>query len=94
MVASCPTDSCDFFVRLVVPSCPSQHDAAGIVGMATNGQPHSANTQFYIALEPLSFLDGKRVAFGKVLTQSGEVPAGAGGWGAPSEGARHATCGA
>ncbi|PNH09210.1 Peptidyl-prolyl cis-trans isomerase-like 6, partial [Tetrabaena socialis] len=46
-----------------------KHDAAGIIGMATAGQPHTAATQFYIALSPLPFLDGKRVAFGRVLTK-------------------------
>lgn len=39
--------------------------------MANNGQPHTGATQFYITLSPLPFLDGKRVAFGRVLTKQG-----------------------
>ncbi|PNW87242.1 hypothetical protein CHLRE_02g114700v5 [Chlamydomonas reinhardtii] len=46
-----------------------KHDAPGVLGMATGGQPHTANTQFYISLSPLPFLDGKRVAFGRVLNK-------------------------
>ncbi|GLC45674.1 hypothetical protein PLESTB_001317900 [Pleodorina starrii] len=48
-----------------------KHDERGILGMANKGQPHTAATQFYIAISPLPFLDGKRVAFGKVLTAEG-----------------------
>ncbi|KAG2489702.1 hypothetical protein HYH03_011809 [Edaphochlamys debaryana] len=48
-----------------------KHDAPGILGMANKGESHTANTQFYITLSPLPFLDGKRVAFGKVLTKTG-----------------------
>ncbi|GLI62619.1 hypothetical protein VaNZ11_005283 [Volvox africanus] len=43
----------------------------GILGMCNKGQPHTASSQFYISLSPLPFLDGKRVAFGKVLTLDG-----------------------
>jgi cyclophilin family peptidyl-prolyl cis-trans isomerase len=39
---------------------------AGLIGMANNGHPHTAATQFYITLSPLGWLDGKRVVFGKV----------------------------
>ncbi|GIL69630.1 hypothetical protein Vretimale_10286 [Volvox reticuliferus] len=48
-----------------------KHDDKGILGMANKGQPHTAASQFYISLSPLPFLDGKRVAFGKVLTVDG-----------------------
>eukprot|EP00955_Chlamydomonas_euryale_P110596 366009-Chlamydomonas_euryale.AAC.14 len=47
-----------------------KHDAAGIIGMANNGQPHSGATQFYISLNPLPWMDGKRVAFGQVVLES------------------------
>ncbi|KXZ54408.1 hypothetical protein GPECTOR_5g63 [Gonium pectorale] len=46
-----------------------KHDGPGVLGMAHKGQPHTAATQFYIALEALPFLDGKRVAFGRALTK-------------------------
>lgn len=46
-----------------------KHDCAGIIGMASLGQPHTASSQFYITLNKLEWLDGKRVAFGRVLTQ-------------------------
>ncbi len=39
--------------------------------MANNGAAHSGATQFYISLNPLTWLDGKRVAFGRVLTEEG-----------------------
>mmetsp|Transcript_40188 Transcript_40188/g.89173 ORF Transcript_40188/g.89173 Transcript_40188/m.89173 type:complete len:188 (+) Transcript_40188:182-745(+) len=48
-----------------------KHDEEGILGMANNGEPHTGSTQFYITLNPLKWLDGKRVAFGKVITQEG-----------------------
>ncbi len=38
----------------------------GMVAMANNNEPHTAATQFYITLNPLHWLDGKRVVFGKV----------------------------
>ena len=47
------------------------HDDVGILGMANNGVSHTANTQFYITLNPATWLNGKWVAFGKVLTQEG-----------------------
>eukprot|EP00831_Metopus_contortus_P000038 TRINITY_DN10015_c0_g1_i5.p1 TRINITY_DN10015_c0_g1~~TRINITY_DN10015_c0_g1_i5.p1 ORF type:complete len:434 (-),score=69.53 TRINITY_DN10015_c0_g1_i5:36-1337(-) len=44
------------------------HDRAGILGMAKKGnRPHTNNTQFYITLAPLSFMDKKYVAFGRVI---------------------------
>eukprot|EP00798_Chlamydomonas_sp_ICE-L_P005536 gene5536-4170_t len=45
-----------------------KHDEAGILAMANNGAPHTAASQFYITLAPLPSLDGKRVAFGRLLT--------------------------
>mmetsp|Transcript_29003 Transcript_29003/g.53297 ORF Transcript_29003/g.53297 Transcript_29003/m.53297 type:complete len:196 (-) Transcript_29003:914-1501(-) len=43
-----------------------KHDSIGIIGMANLGQPHTASSQFYISLGPLPWLDGKRVAFGRI----------------------------
>ena len=43
-----------------------KHSIPGIIGLASVG-PHSNNSQFYITLEKLSWLDGTRVAFGKVV---------------------------
>uniref|UniRef100_A0A7S0WF71 Peptidyl-prolyl cis-trans isomerase n=1 Tax=Chlamydomonas leiostraca TaxID=1034604 RepID=A0A7S0WF71_9CHLO len=48
-----------------------KHDDVGWVGMANMGQPHTAATQFYITLQPLTWLDGKRVVFGKVVDAAG-----------------------
>jgi cyclophilin family peptidyl-prolyl cis-trans isomerase len=48
-----------------------KHDAAGCPAMASNGEAHTAATQFYITQNPLKWLDGKRVVFGKVLTEAG-----------------------
>ncbi|KAL6754238.1 cyclophilin-like domain-containing protein [Haematococcus lacustris] len=48
------------------------HSEAGLLGLATSGEPHTASTQFYITLAgPLKWLDGKRVVFGKVVDQAG-----------------------
>jgi cyclophilin family peptidyl-prolyl cis-trans isomerase len=44
-----------------------KHSAAGMLGMASTGQPHTAATQFYISLQPLNWLDGKMVAFGRAI---------------------------
>lgn len=44
-----------------------KHEQPGVVGMANLGEPHTNSTQFYITLAPLPWLDGKKVAFGKVL---------------------------
>lgn len=49
-----------------------KHDVPGIIGMANLDQPHTASTQFYITTSPLPWLDGKRVAFGRLLTKSSE----------------------
>lgn len=46
-----------------------KHDERGLLAMANNGQPHTGSCQWYVTLAPLSWLDGKRVVFGKVLTQ-------------------------
>ena len=39
--------------------------------MANDGEPHTGATQFYVTLNPLKWLDGKRVAFGRVLNLEG-----------------------
>jgi len=44
-----------------------KHDKAGVVAMANSGRPSSQDSQFYITLAPLSFLDGKYTIFGQVL---------------------------
>lgn len=49
-----------------------KHDEPGILGMANNGDAHTGAAQFYVTLAPLPWLDGKRVAFGKVVTKEGE----------------------
>mmetsp|Transcript_14942 Transcript_14942/g.40305 ORF Transcript_14942/g.40305 Transcript_14942/m.40305 type:complete len:188 (+) Transcript_14942:3668-4231(+) len=48
-----------------------KHEEVGMIGMANNNEPHTAATQFYITLNPLSWLDGKRVVFGKVIDKNG-----------------------
>ena len=40
---------------------------AGTVGMARRHDPDSADSQFYICLEPQPFLDGKYTVFGQVV---------------------------
>ena len=40
---------------------------AGTVGMARRHDPDSADSQFYICLEPQPFLDGKYTVFGQVI---------------------------
>jgi cyclophilin family peptidyl-prolyl cis-trans isomerase len=40
---------------------------AGTVGMARKQDPDSADSQFYIALEPQPLLDGKYTVFGQVI---------------------------
>ena len=40
---------------------------AGTVGMAHTKDPDSADSQFYICLEPQPFLDGKYTVFGQVV---------------------------
>ena len=40
---------------------------AGTVGMARTKDPDSADSQFYICLEPQPFLDGKYTVFGQVV---------------------------
>lgn len=40
--------------------------AAGTVGMARSSSPHSANSQFFIMLEPGDFLDGQYTVIGQV----------------------------
>jgi cyclophilin family peptidyl-prolyl cis-trans isomerase len=43
------------------------HDCSGIVGMSKM-VPNCNGTSFYITLKPISYLNGKNVAFGKVVT--------------------------
>jgi len=40
---------------------------AGTVGLARRHDPDSAESQFYICLEPQPFLDGKYTVFGQVI---------------------------
>lgn len=42
------------------------HDR-GVVSMARSSSPNSANSQFFIVLEPSSFLDNKYTVWGKVV---------------------------
>lgn len=42
------------------------HKCQTQVGMANNGEIHTGATQFYITLNALPWLDGKKVVFGKV----------------------------
>uniref|UniRef100_A0A061RDW1 Peptidyl-prolyl cis-trans isomerase n=1 Tax=Tetraselmis sp. GSL018 TaxID=582737 RepID=A0A061RDW1_9CHLO len=45
-----------------------KHDKPGIVGCANKlGTPHTNNSHFYITFAPLPFLDGKKVAFARVI---------------------------
>lgn len=43
-----------------------KHSRPGIIGLSSVG-PHSNNSQFYVTLEALPWLDGKKVAFGQVV---------------------------
>jgi cyclophilin family peptidyl-prolyl cis-trans isomerase len=43
-----------------------KHDAPGVLSMVS-GRKHGNGCQFLIAQEPLTFLDGRRVAFGRVV---------------------------
>jgi len=43
------------------------HDRAGLLGMANHGKDTNGS-QFYITLRELSFLDGKSVIFGRVIS--------------------------
>ncbi|KAG5488242.1 hypothetical protein LSCM4_08319 [Leishmania orientalis] len=42
------------------------HDAAGILGMCNDG-PHTNSSAFYITRRPMSWMNGKYVAFGRVM---------------------------
>jgi cyclophilin family peptidyl-prolyl cis-trans isomerase len=44
-----------------------KHDGAGILSMANHG-PHSNSSQFLVTLDALPWLDGRQVAFGRVVT--------------------------
>ena len=43
-----------------------KHDAPGVLSMVS-GKKHGNGCQFLVALAPLPFLDGRRVAFGRVI---------------------------
>lgn len=43
-----------------------KHDRPGIIGLANRG-PHTNSSQFYITTSGLPWLDGKKVAFGRVV---------------------------
>eukprot|EP01063_Lacrimia_lanifica_P041869 TRINITY_DN9860_c0_g1_i1.p1 TRINITY_DN9860_c0_g1~~TRINITY_DN9860_c0_g1_i1.p1 ORF type:complete len:209 (+),score=62.32 TRINITY_DN9860_c0_g1_i1:82-708(+) len=43
-----------------------KHDARGVISMANSG-PNTNNSQFFICLSKLSWLDGKHVAFGRLV---------------------------
>ena len=59
-----------------------KHSKKGMVSMANSGRPNSQDSQFYITLAPLEFLDGKYTVFGEVIegldviTKMGEVATG------------------
>lgn len=61
-----------------------KHSKKGMVAMANSGRPNSQDSQFYIALAPLEFLDGKYTVFGEVvdgmdvITAMGNVQTGNG----------------
>jgi peptidyl-prolyl cis-trans isomerase A (cyclophilin A) len=44
-----------------------KHSKKGMVAMANSGRPNSQDSQFYITLAPLEFLDGKYTVFGEVI---------------------------
>lgn len=44
-----------------------QHDVAGLIGMSEAMRPHTNNSQFYITVNPLPWLDKQRVLFGRVV---------------------------
>jgi cyclophilin family peptidyl-prolyl cis-trans isomerase len=59
-----------------------KHNKKGMVAMANSGRPNSQDSQFYITLAPLEFLDGKYTVFGEVvegmdvITEMGNVQTG------------------
>jgi cyclophilin family peptidyl-prolyl cis-trans isomerase len=61
-----------------------KHNKKGMVAMANSGRPNSQDSQFYITLAPLDFLDGKYTVFGEVtdgmdvITNIGNVKTGSG----------------
>jgi len=61
-----------------------KHSKKGMVAMANSGRPNSQDSQFYITLAPLEFLDGKYTVFGEVvdgmdvITNIGNVKTGGG----------------
>ena len=61
-----------------------KHNKKGMVAMANSGSPNSQDSQFYITLAALDFLDGKYTVFGEVvegmdvITAMGNVKTGSG----------------
>jgi cyclophilin family peptidyl-prolyl cis-trans isomerase len=61
-----------------------KHNKKGMVAMANSGRPNSQDSQFYITLAALDFLDGKYTVFGEVvdgmdvITNIGNVKTGGG----------------
>lgn len=45
-----------------------KHSRAGVLSMASTGNAHTNGSQFFIALSPMPYMDGKRVAFGQVVS--------------------------
>ena len=43
-----------------------KHDTVGILGMANTGR-HKNGSQFYVSLDKLAWLDGRKVGFGRVI---------------------------
>lgn len=61
--------ACALGSRLADESFAISHDSAGILGMANAG-PHTATSQFYVTLGANRSLDGKFVAFGRLIDGS------------------------
>jgi len=50
-------------VRYIDENFIMSHDRRGIVGMANKGR-HTNGSQFYVTLQPATWMDRKYVAFG------------------------------
>jgi peptidyl-prolyl cis-trans isomerase-like 6 len=44
------------------------HDGAGVLSMANRGAPHTNGSQFFLSLGPMPYMQGKAVAFGRVIS--------------------------